>query len=55
MARLPRIGGKEIIAALKSVGFEVVPVHTREIIGPGLMTKILRACELSREEFKKLL
>ncbi|MBL8108787.1 MAG: type II toxin-antitoxin system HicA family toxin [Anaerolineales bacterium] len=29
----------------------VVPVHRSEIIGPGLMLKILRDCELEREEF----
>jgi len=33
----------------------VVPVHAGEIIGPGLLTKIPRDCELSHEEFKKLL
>jgi predicted RNA binding protein YcfA (HicA-like mRNA interferase family) len=33
----------------------VVPVHSGEIIGPGLMAKILRDCELSREQFESLL
>ena len=33
----------------------VVPVHTGETIGPGLLTKILRDAELSREEFIALL
>ncbi len=33
----------------------VVPVHSGETIGPGLMSKILRDCELSREEMQKLL
>ena len=32
-----------------------VPVHGAEIIGPGLLAKILRDCDLSREEFEKLL
>jgi len=32
-----------------------VPVHGVEIIGPGLLAKILRDCDLSREEFEKLL
>lgn len=32
----------------------VVPVHAGETIGPGLLSKILRDCELSREEFAKL-
>ncbi|MBX9810924.1 MAG: type II toxin-antitoxin system HicA family toxin [Burkholderiales bacterium] len=33
----------------------VVPVHAGETIGPGLLSKILRDCELSREELHKLL
>ena len=33
----------------------VVPVHAGETIGPGLMSKILRDCELSRGEFASLL
>ena len=33
----------------------VVPVHRGEIIGPGLMLKILRDCELERDEFLELL
>lgn len=33
----------------------VVPVHAGETIGPGLLSKILRDCKLSREELHKLL
>lgn len=33
----------------------VVPIHAGETIGPGLFAKILRDCDLSREEFQKLL
>lgn len=33
----------------------VVPVHAGETIGPGLLAKILRDVEMSREEFRKLL
>ena len=32
-----------------------VPVHGAEIVGPGLLSRILRDCELSREEFEALL
>ena len=32
----------------------VVPVHAGETMGPGLLAKILRDCELSREQFQKL-
>jgi predicted RNA binding protein YcfA (HicA-like mRNA interferase family) len=33
----------------------VVPVHRGEIIGPGLMLKILRDCEIERGAFLDLL
>jgi predicted RNA binding protein YcfA (HicA-like mRNA interferase family) len=33
----------------------VIPVHSRETIGPGLMRKILRDCELTSEQFIALL
>jgi predicted RNA binding protein YcfA (HicA-like mRNA interferase family) len=33
----------------------LVPVHAGETIGPGLMSKILRDCEMTREEFVALL
>lgn len=33
----------------------VVPAHSGETIGPGLMAKILHDCDLSREQFQALL
>jgi predicted RNA binding protein YcfA (HicA-like mRNA interferase family) len=33
----------------------VVPVHAGETLGPGLMSKILRDCELAPEDFARLL
>ena len=33
----------------------MVPVHAGETIGPGLMSKILRDCDLSRDAFSSLL
>ncbi len=33
----------------------VVPVHSGETIGPGLLLKILRDCDMSREELQRLL
>jgi len=33
----------------------VVPIHAGETIGPGLMSKILRDCGLTRDEFVALL
>ncbi len=32
----------------------VVPVHSGENIGPGLLAKILRDCEISKTEFENL-
>ena len=74
MTPLARPTGKQVIAALAKIEFEVmrvrgshhflrhadgqvivVPVHAGETIGPGLMTKILRACDLSIDEFVSLL
>lgn len=33
----------------------VVPVHAGETIGPGLMSKILRDCDISREALQEIL
>jgi predicted RNA binding protein YcfA (HicA-like mRNA interferase family) len=74
MTRLPRLTGKEIIAALRKHSFEitrvkgshhfmrhpdgrstVVPVHAGETIGPGLMSKILRDCELTADNIQSVL
>jgi predicted RNA binding protein YcfA (HicA-like mRNA interferase family) len=74
MTRLPRVTGKQVIAALARAEFAVVrvrgshhflrhsdgraivvPVHAGETIGPGLMSKIFRACELTVDEFVALL
>ncbi len=74
MSKLPSLTGREVIAALEKVGFEiarvrgshhilihsdgrrtVVPVHSGETIGPGLIAQILRDCQISREEFRELL
>ena len=33
----------------------VVPVHSGETMGPGLLSKVLRDCELTRDEFRTLL
>jgi predicted RNA binding protein YcfA (HicA-like mRNA interferase family) len=71
MTRLPRLTGKEVISALRKLGFDlvrikgshhfirhpdgratVVPVHQGEIIGPGLMSKILNNCEITAEDLR---
>ena len=74
MTVLPSVTGKELVAALRKAGFDVVrikgshnflrhadgrttvvPVHAGEAISPGLMSKILRDCDVSRDELHKLL
>ena len=74
MPRLPRLRGREVIAALRRAGFvelrirgshhfmqhpdgrrTVVPVHAGEIIGPGLLSKILKDGEMEVEQFEEWL
>jgi predicted RNA binding protein YcfA (HicA-like mRNA interferase family) len=33
----------------------VVPVHSGEVLGPGIISKILQDTEIDREEFRRLL
>jgi len=33
----------------------VIPLHAAETIGPGLMAKILKDCDVSREDLQHLL
>ena len=74
MPRLPRVRGREVIAALRGAGFivlrvsgshhflqhpdgrrTVVPVHSGETIGPGLLSKILKDAEIEVADFENLL
>ena len=74
MTSSPSLTGKQLLAVLKKVGFEVlrvkgshhfirhhdgrstvVPIHAGETIGPGLLAKILRDCEFTREQLRALL
>ena len=74
MTSYSALTGKQVIAALQRLGFEVVrtrgshhfvrhpdgratvvPAHSGETIGRGLMTKILRDVELTREELQRVL
>jgi predicted RNA binding protein YcfA (HicA-like mRNA interferase family) len=71
MPRLPRLRGREVLAALRRAGFivlrvkgshhflqhpdgrrTVVPIHSGETIGPGLLYKILKDVEVELEEFE---
>jgi predicted RNA binding protein YcfA (HicA-like mRNA interferase family) len=71
MPRLPRLRGREVLAALRRAGFvvlrvkgshhflrhpdgrrTVVPIHSGETIGPGLLNKILKDVEVEIEEFE---
>ncbi len=74
MTKLARLTGRQLIAALRKAGFEVlrvrgshhflghpdgrltvVPVHRGETIGPGLMSKIMRDCDMTSDELSQLL
>jgi len=50
-----RIKGSHQILKHKDGRTTVVPVHSGEIIGPGLLVKILRDCDISKEDFTKKL
>jgi len=72
--KLPRVTGKQLLAALGTFGFEVVrirgshhflrhqdgrttvvPVHAKETIGPGLLAKVMRDCDVTREQLREAL
>ena len=74
MSKLPSVTGKDLIAALGKVGFQVirvkgshhfvrhpdgratvVPVHAGETIGAGLLIRVLRDYDLSRDKLTELL
>ena len=50
-----RVRGSHHILRHEDGRTTVVPVHRGETLGPGLLSKILRDCDLSREELRKLL
>ena len=71
MSRSPRVTGADLISALSKAGFRVrgshhflrhedgrttvVPAHSGETIGPGLLHKILRDCQLTAEQLAELI
>ena len=50
-----RIKGSHHIMAHPDGRRTVVPVHAGETIGPGLLSHILRDCEMSQDDIKALL
>ncbi|MCF8719760.1 type II toxin-antitoxin system HicA family toxin [Nitrospina gracilis] len=50
-----RSKGSHFVLKSEDGRMTVVPVHSGETIGPGLLSKILQDCELTREDLKKLL
>ncbi|QWR77850.1 type II toxin-antitoxin system HicA family toxin [Candidatus Magnetomonas plexicatena] len=49
--RIERQRGSHVFMRHQDGRTTVVPVHSGEIIGPGLMVKILRDVEMTKEEF----
>jgi predicted RNA binding protein YcfA (HicA-like mRNA interferase family) len=47
--------GSHVIMKHPDGRMTVVPVHAGETIGPGLLLKILRDADLTKEELKRLL
>ncbi len=50
-----RIRGSHYVLGHSDGRRTVVPVHSDETIGPGLLTQILRDCELTRDQLQALL
>ena len=50
-----RVKGSHHVLRHSDGRMTVVPVHGREEIGPGLLAKILRDCDVSRGELHDLL
>jgi predicted RNA binding protein YcfA (HicA-like mRNA interferase family) len=52
---IARIKGSHHVLIHSDGRRSVVPVHSGETIGSGLLAQILRDCQLTREEFRELL
>lgn len=52
---LSRVRGSHHILRHSDGRRTVIPVHSGETIGPGLLAKILRDCQLNVEELESLL
>ena len=50
-----RIKGSHHILKHKDGRMTVIPVHSNEMIGPGLLSKILSDCEIKKEDFTQSL
>ena len=50
-----RVKGSHHILKNSTGKITVIPVHSNEIIGQGLLAKILSDCEINREDLLKLL
>ena len=53
--RVPRINGSHHFLRHEDRRSTVVPVHSSETIGPGLLHKIVRDCQLTADHLGNLL
>jgi predicted RNA binding protein YcfA (HicA-like mRNA interferase family) len=52
---IARSKGSHFVLKHEDGRITVVPVHSGETIGSGLLSRILRDCDMTRDELKKLL
>jgi predicted RNA binding protein YcfA (HicA-like mRNA interferase family) len=52
---IARSRGSHFVLKHEDGRITVVPIHAGETIGPGLLSRILRDCDLTRDELKELL
>jgi len=50
VSRYPAVTGKQLLVVFQRMGFALIPVHAGEIIGPGLLSSILRQVQVTRDE-----
>ena len=53
--KISRSKGSHFVLKNEEEKITVVPIHSGETIGPGLLIKILKDCDLTKKDLKELL
>ena len=53
--KIARSRGSHFVMKNEEGKITVVPIHSGETMGPGLLTKILKDCDLTKKDLKELL